>query len=344
MTTSEFTDAQRALYEKVRKLLDLAANNPNENEAAAATAKAQALLAQYNLDAALVERAGSQDGKREDVQTRGGFYQFQRDLWSAVAELNFCLYWTQQYWDLDSVKWRRDPHTWKWYKATGPFRQKRHRIVGKVVNTAATKAMAAYLEEAIERIVREKASGNQKFSAWAISFREGCVDRILEMILERRKAHEAKLAAEARKAAKAAKAAGFSSSRALTIADVSQTEKDANADFLYGEGWSAQQREARAKAAEREARAEAEWVQWCKDNPDEVRKMIEAERKEQEKREKARQRRRAQGIGPRYSSGLGGRQKDMGGYYAGYEAAEAISLEPQVAKEKPKAIAGASHG
>lgn len=41
---------EQNLMDKVQKLLSLAGNNPNEHEAQAAYAKAQALIAEYNLD------------------------------------------------------------------------------------------------------------------------------------------------------------------------------------------------------------------------------------------------------------------------------------------------------
>jgi len=59
------------VVERVRKLLALAARNPNEAEATAAAAKAQELLAFYNLDMATVENVAGTSGAREDAKVRG---------------------------------------------------------------------------------------------------------------------------------------------------------------------------------------------------------------------------------------------------------------------------------
>ena len=48
------------IADKIQKLLNLAGNNPNEEEAQAALLKAQKLMAQYNVD---LESLG--DGKKE---------------------------------------------------------------------------------------------------------------------------------------------------------------------------------------------------------------------------------------------------------------------------------------
>ena len=73
---------QLKVIEKVEKLMKLAAKNPNAEEAASATAKAQALLVAYNLSAELVGNVGSSaDAKGEKQKIKGGMYSYQRDLW-----------------------------------------------------------------------------------------------------------------------------------------------------------------------------------------------------------------------------------------------------------------------
>ena len=49
------TMSEQEIMNKVQKLLALAGNNPNENEAQAAYAKAQAIIAEYNLDMSKAE-------------------------------------------------------------------------------------------------------------------------------------------------------------------------------------------------------------------------------------------------------------------------------------------------
>jgi hypothetical protein len=149
---------QKAM-ERIQKLL----NKANDKsippaEAALFAAKAQEELTRYNLDAATVEKhgGGAADGRREEAKTRGGFYQWQRELWTAVARLNFCLYWTQSYWDKEWKGRQRLTERQQDYhggvsKAVVGKMQKRHRIIGRIVNTRTTISMALYLEEAIER-------------------------------------------------------------------------------------------------------------------------------------------------------------------------------------------------
>lgn len=315
------------ILQRIKKLLDLAAKNTKggEHEAASAAAKAQELLTQYNLDAALVERAGGTEGKREDAKLRGGFYQYQRDLWTSVAELNFCLYWTQVHWPVMEV-YDKDRWTGKWIKVKRPYRQMRHRLVGRVVNTIATKVMAQYLEDTIERIVRDRLGDQplQKYSTWAVSFREGMVSRVVEKVSER---YRERLDAEAMKRAEQAKAShegrptdGMGT--ALALADFVDAESDANMDFLKGEGYSARQKQYRAERARERAEEEARYTRWAAENPD-------AARAQEERARKAYARRRSSGGSSET------KRVDYHAFYAGYDAADKISIDQQVANPKP---------
>lgn len=228
--TESLSPAALAAIGKIQKLLNLAANNPNEAEAAAATAKAQELLAQHNLDAATLEHeSGKVDGRREEFKMRGGFYDYQVSLWQAVAQLNFCIYWIESYTETKEVK--RDG-----YAVTKRTAQKRHRIVGRSVNTLSTKIMAEYLEGAVERALREHLNGDHKqlFSRWAISFRRGAIGRLRQKLYIR---YNERLNEE--RAKQRAASAGPSSSTAVALADYVRSEYDANVDFVYGEGTSA---------------------------------------------------------------------------------------------------------
>jgi hypothetical protein len=219
------------VLERIKKLLNLAAKNPNENEAASAAAKAQELLARYNLDAATVENSAAvKDGKREEAKVDGGFYSYQRELWDSVAKLNFCLYWTQDYRVFTRSKrvgTGRDRYT-----TEGHVNKKRHRLVGRIVNTRATIALAQYLEEAIERVTLERlgervnlgyvysGSANAvRFSNWAVSFRKGCAARIIEQVDDRREQMRLKEAERARRDAARAKRAGLISDAVRKVRD-----------------------------------------------------------------------------------------------------------------------------
>lgn len=80
----EFTPEQVKIIERVRKLLALGGkSNPNPEEAASATAKAQELLSQYNLELSTLERSTGTDGARENNLALGGMHAWQRKLWRA---------------------------------------------------------------------------------------------------------------------------------------------------------------------------------------------------------------------------------------------------------------------
>jgi len=311
MTEPSNTPGMDKVIAQIQKLLNLAANNPNENEAASAAAKAQELLVKYNLDSAVLETAKGVDGKREQAKVEGGFYKHQRELWYAVAALNFCLYWTQRYKERGIRK--------RYNQGLPPIEtwitKQRHALVGKVVNTQMTIAMAQYLETAIERVVDERLKEQEiaKMSNWAMSFRKGCISRVVEKLQDRRREYVAK-EEEARRAAERANS-GASTSTALSISAYVNAEYDANMDFIYGEGWSAKQAKERAERAAKRAADEAAYTAWAQANPEEAAKREAAAKK-------------ARG---RASYGRTERDNtDYSAYYSGYDAADKISLDQQV--------------
>lgn len=175
MAAIEVPDVPAEVVERIGKLLALAGCNPNEHEAVAAATKAQELLALHNLDVESVTAAGQRDGRREEMAVAGGFYPFQRDMWRAVAELNFCLYWSIARYVYDP-KFKR-----------GRYRRY-HTLVGRKVNTAATRVLAEYLGGAIERLLMERLGDDntQRFSSWAVGFRRGTTARVCRALRDRR--------------------------------------------------------------------------------------------------------------------------------------------------------------
>lgn len=326
-------DAQRAIRQ-VEKLLRLAAKHPTEAEGIAAANKAQELLLAYNLDMATIER-GSDSGKREDAKMKGGLYHYQRDLWEAVAELNFCLYWNQYVFNENKTGRRKanrldrfDGITSSVVKVKGGY-DFVHRVVGRIVNVTATRVMSEYLEQTIERLTRERLNGegSQFFTRWAISYREGIAERVIEKIYARRSAllsAERKKEREAVKRAEDAAAAPFSSATTLTVASFTKSEHDANMDVVNGEGWSAKQAARRAEQARLQAEAEAEYTAWAEANPEEAAKAAEDERKATSKR--------------RHSYGRASyretKARDYGAYNAGKEAGAKVSIDLQAGKQK----------
>jgi len=332
-TATTERDSQEAVTlrvtEQIEKLLRLAGKNTNEHEAASALAKAQALAEAHNLEIGSIEaESGVTDGRREDAKVRGGMYKFQQEIWHEVAELNFCLYFAFR-----ASVWRDRRYRSRW---GGTERRQfwghewRHRLVGRRVNVAATRAMAGYLEQTIERITRERLHGDntQLFSRWAVSFRRGLAQRLVEKVTERRRQ---KLRAERQKEKEAhekAQKSGLSTSTSLTLTSMVQRERDANIDTLYGEGTSAEWRAERQAAAQAEREAEEAYTAWAKANPEEAAK--------EEREAEARERRNAERRTGRRTSSSGARSNtDWSAYHAGYEKAADIGLDPQTEDRKP---------
>src|SRR5688572_7614826 len=90
-------DKTNKIIEKIEKMLRLANNAGTEAEAATAAQMAQAMLAEHNLSMADVDITRGQ-GARPDVarikeQTKKvALYQWQRTLWAAIAQVNYCWY------------------------------------------------------------------------------------------------------------------------------------------------------------------------------------------------------------------------------------------------------------
>jgi hypothetical protein len=146
-------------------------NNPNE----AASALAHELLEGYSLDIAVIE------------QNRDGIHKYQRRLWEAIAQLNRCWYWAQK--------------------------SRTHWLVGSKDNIMATKDMAIHLHSTIDRLCCEQLQENGKdptkqfWSRWAVAYREGIADSVIEKLAARRpKERDAGAGQEERRAAARAEA------------------------------------------------------------------------------------------------------------------------------------------
>lgn len=326
----ELNQEQHIAATKIAKLLALAEKAGTPEEAASATAKAQELMVKFNLESATIGKAT--DGKREDLKTDGGFYEFQRALWRNLAELNFCLYFLEQY-KAEAVRYV-DIYTGAKSMSAGPDKERRrvtvwkfrHRLVGKVINTRATINMGNYLQGAIERILKETVQGMDPEDAmghYGNSFRYGAAYAIIEKIRERRAAY---LKQERERQKKAAEAGGRGDGTTLSLSVYIDQETDANNDFLYGEGWSAERAREAQEAAERARIRAEEYARWAAENPEEARKEEEEARKERRRRRGGGGRRRKDNI-------------DYGAFNRGMKAAASVSLDPQ-AENKSRPPAG----
>ena len=345
--SQDLTDEQRSLVERVEKLLRLAGSNTNEAEAASATAKAMDLLAQANLDMSVVDESGEGSGRRAEEKLAGGHYEYERSLWSAISDLNFCLHWYQRSWVprlSKDAKSERIKTEW----GRNHILRGQHRLVGRQVNIAGTKAMVSYLLQTIERLTRDRlrerlgqeSVNTQMRSRWAVSFREGIAERVGEKIYERRRellSEERRQAREAEARAAAAGMAGASTETGVTIASLKKTERDANMDFVYGEGFSAKQAARQAAwAAEQRAQEEAHTA-WAAANPE------EAARREAEARAAAREA-DARASRRRYRAPPQGKDRDWSAYRAGYEAGDSVGLDPQAERSRSSGSIGHTAG
>ena len=352
---TQLDDQQRKVLPRIEMLLkkyDHGKNSEDEgilNEAASALAKAQELLVAYNLSADLVGQGGD-DGVREEQKLQGGGRDYERDLWRAVAELNFCLYFPSGETKVTAYKRTRADGS-KYIDREEKY-QHLHRLVGRKVNVMSTVSMARYLEQAIERLVEERIgpdNARERWSRFNIVFREGAASTVTDKLTERRRELVEAEELKAREAAERARQAGMegvSTSTALTITSHVQAEKDANND--HARGWPAgktaslraQWQAEQAEQAERARLAREEHTRWCEENPEEARAQAEEQRREREEAEKreARNAKRRTGGSYRWTQADERRSEENQAFTMGARAAEKISIDQQMGAGKRESL------
>lgn len=312
-------DELRGVVARVEKLMRLAAKNPNENEAAQATAKAMELLAAYNLSMEDVAEHGEDSGGvRKQEALEGGQHDWEQALWRAVAELNFCMYWHQSRFVVTPLGRFQEWRNGRFVK--GLYRHQ-HNIVGKKVNIAATNAMASYLQAAIERLTRERCVPAKigLHTRWATSFREGLTFGVVGKLHDRRAdllSEERKKQREAEERAMQAATDGASTSTAITLSSYSKEEHEKNFDFRFGEGAYAEQMAERARRAEAKRKADEEYTRWAAENPKEAAKEEKRRQRERDRIERDFEKSR------RYTG-------NEGAWLDGNSRSDQISLDPQ---------------
>lgn len=208
------------VMERIKKLLNLANNAGTEEEASKAAQMAQEMLAAYNLEMSQIDAlqdatASAESGKRvKENYTRSAMFQYQRVLWKALAEANFC--------------WYEAVPVYKTNKLGNMMRSTYHHyLIGREVNVLGTRMMGDYLEETINRLVPFK-PGRDSSKSW-ISWKEGCTARLVERLNEKKW----EMVRESQRKQEEAVAQN-SSSTALALADVVKSEEDANYLFVHG--------------------------------------------------------------------------------------------------------------
>lgn len=324
-------EASDSVIRKIQKLLSMAAGaEGNEAEATLAMARAQELLAVYNLDYAMVAAANVAGGtvaaapeKREQTDiSRSAKMEWQRDLWRTIAEANFCHHWIIYRYEGKRGVGKRSK-----------VAVKRHAVLGRVSNVMAVRLMGEYLEDTIERMLPYP--NNERMSRSANSWKAGAADRLCERIRE-----------QAEKRMDAPLPVANKNSKALTLRTFSDAEWAANYDARRGEGawarkllrdaeWEAGQIEREQRAAEETAKAEREWLEYLQnETPDQkqAREKKEAKERREEERREARRRPRRYSYRETYDA----RSADSSAYTAGAKAGNKISLAAQVGKGEEK--------
>ena len=333
-----FSPETLTVIDKVKKLLALASNNPNENEASAASAKAMELLESYNLDMATIGD-NKNPSQRDTLKHNGGLYGWQRELWRAVAELSMCLYWCE--------------------KGLGRGQKYQHKILGSHVNVVSATVLSDYLQSTVERLAKEWANDNgfqSVFVREAIAYREGMARRLVERLQDLRRERldeDERKQREQQAAAQRPANAGAGGGTGLVLASVIQTEQDLNRDYFYGyePGTTAarraaeQARQCAARLAADEALLQRERDELA--NPALREERLAAEAKAKAKNDKcwenyfkrAEKRQSRSSEGARYRAQTAEEQRaSMPSFSAGYRKGADIGLDKQVNKNNTKSI------
>jgi hypothetical protein len=332
---NEMADVKETVIRRIQLLLQMAnRKEDNEAEAESAMALAQKLLAANNLEYAMVMATHVKGGtvaapeeQREKTKiSRSAQYQWQRDLWKALAEANFC--------------WHSIIEVFEGKRGKGRVSKvpvKRHMVIGRVSNVVAVRLMGEYLEDTIERLVVTTAgfSPLTRMSRSACSWKAGCAARLEERITA---------LAEARKGeSDAARTETPSATTALVLRDVYQQEYAANYDVKYGAGsyqrqltasaeWEAGREAREEQERQAQAKAEADWLVYLQNETPAQKKAREREEKQARIRaDRARHRMHRRWANESYREAS---KVDREAYRAGAKAGEGISLNAQISEQR----------
>jgi hypothetical protein len=336
-----------SVVRKIQLLLNLAARSEgNEAEAAAAMARAQEILAKYNLDLATVQdkvvTGGTAEREAESkrdyaLSKRSAMYKWQQNLVRAIAEANYCIYWIAEVKEQAYIP----PKNRKSYEdydenGMGTIHVKRHRVLGRVANTTGVMIMVDYLLDTIERLLPYPQA--QRLSREANLWREGCADRLVERVNAK---------AEAMRKADYATQGEQQYSVAIQVAAMAEKEEAGNYDHQHGAGAWAKRKARNAEmdlywsdeaVAAREAKREAEIAAKRALETPAQRKARERE----EERERKRQERASEAYSRRYwaradrEAERAEARRESSAYRAGSDKGNSIGLDAQVSASTTK--------
>jgi hypothetical protein len=234
------------LIARIKKMYALSKDGgATEGEADNAARMVQKLCLENNISLAQVESMGGV-GEEGSARTKTGrkgnaMYKFQQTLMAACAQANFVY---------QEVA----------YKYTnGHRRAKGYILIGREGNVIATQLLFDYLASTCENlgIAYVDYDNRRRMSIEALSFKEGCADRIAERLIAR---HEEQLAEQKREARQRNAAASHPSAApgtalVVVMEDYQQAEADRNNDLRLGkpEGYTAHRKLRASKRSEVES-------------------------------------------------------------------------------------------
>jgi hypothetical protein len=296
-----------SIKNRITKLMALAGNNSNEHEAAAASAKVQALLAEYNLEMSQIidtdeDAVVDPDAVREkqaDVVTTST--DWERRLFGAIAENNFCMGYR---------KWTADDDV-------AVFT-----LIGRKMNVAATLSVYGYLIGAIARLNPYQDKRTKAHRSW----QEGCADRLRSRLNEQR--WEQERVSRNERAAQAASEGPRGNGSDIILSDVYSSESDLNQEVYYGRAPGTTAREELARQARYAAERAAEEA-----NPRPVYNPYAGMTEAQTRKAKAKDEADAQRRYKRWDREQKARdaKRDQNAYAMGSNAGGQISLDRQIA-------------
>jgi hypothetical protein len=223
------------LIARIKKMYALSKDGgATEGEADNASRMVQKLCLEHNISLAQVESMGGA-GEEGSARTKTGrkgnaMYKFQQTLMAACAEVNFVY---------QEVA----------YKYTNGHRRARgYILIGREANVIATQLLFDYLASTCENlgIAYVDFDNRRRMSIEALSFKEGCADRIAERLRNRHAEQilEQKREAKERNAAANHPSAAPGTALVVVMEDYEQAEVDRNNDLRLGkpEGFTAHKR------------------------------------------------------------------------------------------------------
>lgn len=335
--------------ERIRKLLALANDGgATEAEAELALARAHQIMSENNLTMATIAASGqaSSDARLKERIKGQAMYRYQVRIMEALCATSYCFVSVV----FGSAGKRADKH----YRSG--HRAKSYQIIGSEGNVASVQIMFEYLMQTMNRLVMTEINNDhrQRMSRYAMSFCDGCAERLADRIQKRHQNYLAEQKREANKKAAATKhpaAASTGTDLVVVMEDYEQNEKDLNEDMLWGHpaGTTGAKRKLReARRAEAKAAGldwDEEWyyvhypemtIEQAKARHAEVKSQRQKLIADETPAKKAKREAKEQAANERFRRSYQRQQnreldkRDWSGYVKGKKVGDSIGLDAQV--------------